>query len=160
MNATEPCQWLVNIGSDNGLVPSDNKLLYEPMLTQICVTLWHHRATKIHVLTHWWRVTHICVRKLTTIASDNGLLPRWYQAIIWTKAGILLIGPLGTNFSEILIGIYIFSFKKMHLKMLSGKWRPFCLGLNVLMTLHLLCWFRSHTWIHIKYCIFPVMRTR
>ena len=24
------------------------------------------------------------------------------------------------------------SFKKMHLKMLSAKWRPFCLGLNVL----------------------------
>ena len=29
------------------------------------------------------------------------------QAIIWTNAGILLIGPLGTNFSEILIA-YIF----------------------------------------------------
>ena len=32
------------------------------------------------------------------------------QAIIWTNAGILLIGPLGTNFSEILIEIHIFSF--------------------------------------------------
>ena len=28
--------------------------------------------------------------------------------------------------------IYTFSFKKKHLKMSSGKWRPFCLGLNVL----------------------------
>ena len=28
------------------------------------------------------------------------------QAIIWTNDGILLIGPLGTNFSEILIEIY------------------------------------------------------
>ena len=37
------------------------------------------------------------------------------QAIIWTNAGILLIGPLGTNFCEILIGIQIFSFKKIHL---------------------------------------------
>ena len=54
------------------------------------------------------------------------------QAIIWTNARILLIGPLGTNFSQILIEIYTFSFKKMHLKMSSGKWRPFCLGLNVL----------------------------
>ena len=54
------------------------------------------------------------------------------HAIIWTNAGILLIGPVGTNFSEILIEIYTFSFKKMQLKMLSGKWWPFCLGLNVL----------------------------
>ena len=38
------------------------------------------------------------------------------QAIIWTNAGILLIGPLATNFSEILIEIYIFSFKKTHMK--------------------------------------------
>ena len=45
----------------------------------------------------------------------------------------MLIGPLGTNFSEILIGIKTFSFKKMPLKMSSAKWRPFCLGLNVLM---------------------------
>ena len=54
------------------------------------------------------------------------------QAIIWTNAGILLIGPLGTNFSEILIEILTFSFKKMRLKVLSAKRRPFCLGLNVL----------------------------
>ena len=54
------------------------------------------------------------------------------EAIIWTNAGILLIGPLETNFSEILIEIHTFSFKKMHLKMSSGKSRPFCLGLNVL----------------------------
>ena len=84
-------------------------------------------------LTHWGRVTHICVGKLTIIASDHGLLPGWRQAIIWTNAGMLLIGPLGTNFNEILIEIHIFSFKKMHLKMSSAKWRPFCLGLNVLM---------------------------
>ena len=82
-------------------------------------------------ITHWGRVTHICVGKLTIIGSDNGLSPGRRQAIIWTNAGILLIGPLGTNFSEILIEIDTFSFKKMHLKM-SAKWRPFCLGLNVI----------------------------
>ena len=59
-------------------------------------------------LTHWGRVTHICVSKLTIIGSNNGLLPDRRQAI---------------------------SFKKMHLKMSSGKWRPSCLGLNVLMAL-------------------------
>ena len=81
-------------------------------------------------LIHWGRVTHI-TSELTIIGSDNGLSPRC-QAIIWTNAGILLIGPLGTNFNEILIEIHTFSFKKMHLKMSSGKRRPFCLGLNVL----------------------------
>ena len=83
-------------------------------------------------LTHWGRVTHMCVSKLTIIGSDNGLSPGRRQAIIWTNAGILLIWPLGTNFSEISIDIKTFSFKKIHLKMSSGKWRPSCLGLNVL----------------------------
>ena len=84
------------------------------------------------LLTHWGRVTHICISKLTIIGSDNGLSPSRRQAIIWTNAGILLIESLGTNFSEILIGIQTFSLKKMHLKISSGKWRPFCLSLNVL----------------------------
>ena len=88
------------------------------------------RLTVDH-LTHWGRVTHICVGKLTIIGSDNGLSPGRRQAIIWTNAGMLLIRPLGTNFNEILIEIHIY-FKKIHLKMLSGKWRPFCLCLNVL----------------------------
>ena len=83
-------------------------------------------------LSHWGRVTHICVSKLTIIGSDNGLAPGRHQAIICTNAGILLIGPLGTNFIEILIAIETFSFKKKHLKMSSGKCRPFCLGLNEL----------------------------
>ena len=83
-------------------------------------------------LTHWGRVTHIYVSILTIIGSDNGLSPGWRQAIIWTNVGILLIGPLGTNFSEIWIKIYTFSFRKMYLKMSSGKWRSFCLSLNVL----------------------------
>ena len=85
-----------------------------------------------YTLTHLGRVPHICVNKLTIIGSDNGLSPGRRQAIIWTNAGILLIGPLGTNFSEIAIKIHIFSFKKMHLKKSSREWRPFCLGLNVL----------------------------
>ena len=68
-------------------------------------------------LTHWGQVMHIYVSKLTILGSDNGLSPDQRQAIIWTNAGILLIAPLGTNFSE--------NCKKMHLKMSSGKWRPF-----------------------------------
>ena len=87
---------------------------------------------KINNLTHWGRVTHICVSKLNSIGSDNGLSPGRCQAIIWTNAGILLIRLLRRNFNEILIEIHAFPFKKMYLKMSSGKWRPFCPGLNVL----------------------------
>ena len=64
------------------------------------------------------------------IGSDNGLSPVGRKAIICTNAAVLLIGPLGTNFSEILIRIQTFSFKKMQLKMSSAKRCPFCLGLN------------------------------
>ena len=95
-------------------------------------------------LTHWGRVTHICIGKLVIIGADNGLSPGRRQAIIWTNAGLLSIGTLETNFSEIPIELQTFSFKKMHLKMSSGKWRPFCLGLNVLINL---VWI----WIH-QFC--------
>ena len=82
--------------------------------------------------TCWHWVMHICVSKLTIIGLDNGLSPSQHHAIIWTSAGILLIWTLGTNFSEILIKIITFSFKKMHLKVLSAKQQPFCRSLNVL----------------------------
>ena len=79
---------------------------------------------------------HICVGSLTITGSDNGLSPGRRQAITGTNVGILLIGPLGTNSSGMLIEIHTFLFKKIHLKMSSGKWRPFCFGLNVLIDPH------------------------
>ena len=45
-------------------------------------------------------MTHIWVSKIIIIVSDNGLSPGRRRSIIWTNAGILLTGPLGTNFSE------------------------------------------------------------
>ena len=78
-------------------------------------------------LTLWGRVTHICISNLAIIGSDNGLSPGRCQAIIWTNAGILLIGPLGKN-SETSIAIQTFSLKKMHLNMSSVKWLLFCLS--------------------------------
>ena len=56
---------------------------------------------------------------LTIIGSDNGLSPGWHQAINWTNTGIALFGCLGTNFSEILIQVLAFSFKKMRLKVVD-----------------------------------------
>ena len=83
-------------------------------------------------LTHWGRVTHENASKQTIIGSDNGLSPDQHEAIIWTNDGILLTEPSRTNFSDFLIGIQIFSFNKIPLKMSSAKWRPFCLCHNVL----------------------------
>ena len=95
---------------------------------------WHALAFITHVIT-WCicsRLTHICVGNLTIIGSDNGLAPTRDVNIISTNAGILLIGSLGTKFSEISIGIQTFIFKKLHLKTSSAKWRLFCLSLNEL----------------------------
>ena len=122
-------------------------------------------------------MTHICVGKLTIIGSDNGLSPGRRQAIIWTNDGILLIGPLGTNFSEILIEIHTFSLKKMHLKMSSAKWRPFGLGLNVLKCtwkiklinrmhtflcnkLHLISYTNALNFLHLKHHIDGLVQER
>ena len=143
-------QWPILFAGQHRIAYNNQILL---MITQYNFGQWFATKPFIHIismmnqgvihmsstrprLTHWGRVTHICVSNLTIIASDNGLLPGRRQAIIWTNAGILLIGPLGTHFSEILIGIQTLSFKKMHLKMPSAKWRPFCLGLNVLISKH------------------------
>ena len=84
------------------------------------------------LLTHWGRVTHICVSKLTITSPDNDLSPGRRQAIIWTNAGILFIRTLGTNFSESFININTFWLKKVHFKMSSGRWQPSYIGLNVL----------------------------
>ena len=50
-----------------------------------------------HILNHWGRVTHICTDNQTINGSDNGLSPGRRQAIIWTNAGILFIGPLAAR---------------------------------------------------------------
>ena len=127
----EICSLCVYIGLDNGLVPIRRQAIIQ---NNVDAVQRHRRRVNVvsrkvwkprdFGLTHWGRVTHVCVSKPTTIGSDNGLSPGRRQAIIWTNAGILLIGPLGTNFSEIVIEIQTFSFKKIHLKMSSGKWRP------------------------------------
>ena len=100
-------------------------------------------------LTHRGQVMHIGVSKLTIIGSDNGLSPGWRQVIISTNTGLFLIGTLGTHFSEILGEIHTFSFKKMHLKMLSAKWWQICLHLNMLTG----CYIDLDDFIHSRKCV-------
>ena len=87
----------------------------------------------VYWITYWGRVTHIFVSKLyhhwfrywlVSYTAPNHYLNQCWDIVSWTT---------GTNCSDIIIEIQTFSFKKMHLKMSSGKWRPFCLGLNVIM---------------------------
>ena len=51
-----------------------------------------------------------------SVGSDSGLSPIQRQAITWTIADLLSIGPFETNFNEIWI---------MHLIMSSAKWPSF-----------------------------------
>ena len=95
------------------------------------IIFWRKKMTQLF-LTHWGSMTHICISHICIIGSNNGLSLGWCQAIIWTNAGILSIGPLRATLSENFIKIHTFSFMKMHLKISSGKWRPFCLSLNAL----------------------------
>ena len=78
-------------------------------------------------------MTRIFVIKLAAIGSDNGLVPGLGQATIWTNTESLLIGPLRTDFSDILIEIHTFWFRKMHLCILKCR-LPCWFGLNVYMT--------------------------
>ena len=120
---------IVNIMSPDDLVTQGARAWAARLLTLFSLNI---PVSASEVSTHWSWVMHICISNLNIIGSDNGLSPGLRQAIIWTNAGILLIGLSGTNFSEMFIKIHTFSFKKMHLKRSPGKWRPFCLSLNVL----------------------------
>ena len=86
---------------------------------------WLNVCPALRILTHWGRVTHVGVSKLTIIGSDNCLSPSRCLTIIWTNVGIFLIWPLAINFTETSVKIRKFLFVKMHLKISSGKWWPF-----------------------------------
>ena len=110
---------------------------------------WIWKLWSYQLIEAQWRIyalTHICVGNLTIIGSDNGLSPYRRQAIIWTNAGIVLIGPL------ILIKIHTFSFKKSNFKLLSAKSQPFCLGSNVL-TLTWIRWIIFIHWVPLNWII-------
>ena len=98
---------------------------------------------------------------LASSGSDNGLLVIQRHAIIWTNAGLLSIGPLGINFSAILIKIPNFSFTKMHLQISSAKWWPFCpggdeLNANPLPTVQ--CWYNTVSFLQNTHNRHPVTR--
>ena len=69
--------------------------------------------------------------------------------LVGANAAILLIGPLWTNLSEILIGIHIFSLKKMHLKY---HWQNGIYFISKIFSLHTML-FLVCNWVHSKIII-------
>ena len=105
---------------------------FNKMLLKLSSAKWSFCSDLI-VLTHWGWKTHICISKLNINGSDNGLSPGWHQTNIWNNDEILLIWPLGTNFSDMLFKIHIFIFiQENPFENVIWKLAAFCLGLNVL----------------------------
>ena len=124
-------QICVNNGSGNGLVPDDTKPLPEPMLMylQKVLSSIHQRKISQEVfMSLIYKVFGDYTLNRVSTGSENGLSPIRHQAIIQINAGILLIRPKGTNFSENRLKIQKFSFMKMLFKMSSAKWQPFFPG--------------------------------
>ena len=113
--------WQISLSSVNGLAPYMRQAITwsNGGLTHWGIYVSHHEAS--FVLTQWGRVTHIWDRKIITIVSDNGLSPGWGQAVIWTSAGILLIGSkLQLNFDwNLYIFIHENAFENVVCKMAS-----------------------------------------
>ena len=113
------------------------------------------------VTTQWWRSwpLHICVSKLTSIGSDNGLSPDRRQAIIWTNAGILLIGPLhGSRLQwNLNRNLYRFIQENAALENIVWNWRPFCLGLNVFTTRYNVVNWVGNQYRLINSYVFPIL---
>ena len=121
-SSTPPSAWMPGIWIQKSVMQSQDN----PFCTWLIFTEWglSNNGTILQTtlcLTHWGQVTYIRVGKLTIIGSDNSLSPGRCQAILWTNAGILLIGPLGTNFNEIFWSEFKhINLKKMPLKMSSA----------------------------------------
>ena len=92
------------------------------------------------------KITHFHKSSWPQCVKINGLPPIWHQAIIWTNADSLLIGPLWTSFNEILIRIPQFSFKKVHLQ--NGSiWSQCNLKKNITLDTFIHFSYRTHDMI-------------
>ena len=123
----------------------------ENILREILTDIWpntssfrmsHSTFLCLATLLPWWlrETAYICQSISMFMAWYNNHKPvlhpvtaPGYESMEHIAAhGTRPTSLLGTNFKEILNEIYIFSLRKMHLKMSSGNMLPFCLVLNVL----------------------------
>ena len=78
--------------------------MYKILIESMKKALRNTNCTK-HDLTHWGRVTHICVGKLTIIGSDNDLspsqaAPSHYLNQCWNIVNLTLGNKLQWNFNR------------------------------------------------------------
>ena len=110
------------------------EFVYSMELQNICVEknlTFIYMSVKDLISTLWFRTYNPCYIIIfilsapsavyasmtwVSIGSGNGLSPVRRQAITWTNAKLLFIGPLGTHFIEIWIKMQNFRFNEMHLK--------------------------------------------
>ena len=94
------------------------------------VVMLHSHMSNV-ALTHWGRVTYLCVNKLTIIGSDNGFVawpvPSHYISQRWNIVHWTLSNKLHWKVNRNSL-----VFIQEHMRMSSGKCWPFCLGPNVL----------------------------
>ena len=105
--------------------------LFQKVLPTLIPTCWHFPAGEfLHYIFNSLRLSDAFMCGQTGSKSVQEItwpLPR--PKLTYSQLGP---GPLGINVSEILFKVQIFLLRKKHLKMLSTKWQPFCLGLNML----------------------------
>ena len=110
-------QLLLSIGSGNALSSNrrqaitwtnDGPVLWRTNFTSLLGCVATYSDWKIAWLTHLSLVPHVCVSEL----GQHWSSPVRRQVTTRTNAGLLLIGLLWTNYSEIRIGILLVSFKK------------------------------------------------
>ena len=84
---------------------------------------------KRHIWTIWTPMSSV-LKKVDKLNLSLSLwpAPSHYLNLCWNIVNQTIRKKLQWNLNE----IHTFSLKKIHCKMSSGKWRPFCLGLNVL----------------------------
>ena len=63
------------------------------------------------MFTYWGQETHKCVKNYAILFQTIVCHMICPKAIIWTSAGSLSTGPLGTKFSEILINVHFFGWQ-------------------------------------------------
>ena len=83
-------------------------------------------------------VTHICVKNKPIIGWDNGMSPVCYQAIVWTNAGWLIVGPM--EFAELCKQYFVYIFRiEKYIKEPAGKYLHDTVSYIIFLILLLMC---------------------
>ena len=119
------------LSSQTNSLTFSNKNIYtddwrnKPFCTAIRKSVSLHLHLNWMALTHCNLVTPYGVKNLGNFGPDSALSLIRYRVITWNNRDILLIGPIGTNCSDIPIKLPTLSFKKMHFKRSAAKYQPY-----------------------------------